>query len=429
MKPITSIAWSPTRNHSMAVLLKNSPIIKLFDLQHLPTEQSASFPAFPEEEMDATIMERCIQPSKSTLSSFCWHPSNENVILTASTTGNLNYVQIFERIALSWSSNSGIVWGCGRHMITCNETVDQDRKIEQDISTVMRERAILGYGEKSMMKDLHKLKEILNDPVLVKLWTWLKYTRKGRRFYGVKSIIKGEMNMAGKCEKGHPDDSSRIGSPIAASPLVSEERKLALQLCRWDFVGNSLNEHLKKLEQSEEYERAAAMAIFNNQMRLAINILSGRNYREVKSDNGPRNDLQAPDPSMNVVAMALSGYTIEKRSLWREMCASLSSQLKNPYLRGMFAFLTQEDENFNGVLGAFSGCVFRRDAFSGCILYRDGFSRCILYRDGFSGCILYRDGFSGYVFHRDGFSGYVFHRDGFSGCILYRDSFSGYVFI
>ena len=43
-----------------------------------------------------------------------------------------------------------------------------------------------------------------------------------------------------------------------------------------------------RLEQNGEYERAAATALFNNQMRLAINILSGRNTREVKSDNGPR---------------------------------------------------------------------------------------------------------------------------------------------
>ena len=49
-----------------------------------------------------------------------------------------------------------------------------------------------------------------------------------------------------------------------------------------------------RLEQNGEYERAAATALFNNQMRLAINILSGRNIREIKSDNGPRE--QAPPP-------------------------------------------------------------------------------------------------------------------------------------
>lgn len=51
-----------------------------------------------------------------------------------------------------------------------------------------------------------------------------------------------------------------------------------------------------------------------------------------------------------MVAMALSGYTDEKSSLWREMCSSLRLQLKNPYLCVMFAFLTSEPGAYDGVL-------------------------------------------------------------------------------
>lgn len=56
------------------------------------------------------------------------------------------------------------------------------------------------------------------------------------------------------------------------------------------------------------------------------------------------------DLNLNVVAMALSGYTDEKSSLWREMCSSLRLQLKNPYLCVMFAFLTSEPGSYDGVL-------------------------------------------------------------------------------
>lgn len=56
------------------------------------------------------------------------------------------------------------------------------------------------------------------------------------------------------------------------------------------------------------------------------------------------------DLNLNVVAMALSGYTDEKSSLWREMCGSLRLQLKNPYLCVMFAFLTSEPGVYDGVL-------------------------------------------------------------------------------
>lgn len=49
--------------------------------------------------------------------------------------------------------------------------------------------------------------------------------------------------------------------------------------------------------------------------------------------------------NLNIVAMALSGYTEHKKTLWREMCDSLRMKLGNPYLSAMFAFLTAEDYN------------------------------------------------------------------------------------
>ena len=55
-----------------------------------------------------------------------------------------------------------------------------------------------------------------------------------------------------------------------------------------------------RLEQNGEYERAAATALFNNQMRLAIDILSGRSVRDVKSDNGPRGDRPPPGKSLGI---------------------------------------------------------------------------------------------------------------------------------
>jgi len=358
-KQISKISWCPTRRNLLGTLFKNSPVIKLTDLMHLPSENFGSFSPVMDDEREVVILERKIQPTKATLSSFSWHPTHHNIMLTSSTSGNVNYVKVFERISLCWSPGNGLVWGCGSNMLNCSENADVLPLDCKDTSTIMRERAQQGYGEKSVMKDLQKLKDILKDPVLVKLWTWLKHvrkpkdqdTRKGRKFFGVKSIIKGEANMSGKCEKGQIDEQTRAASPSIAVPYVSEDRKLALQLCRWDFTGNSLNEHISRLEQNGEYERAAATALFNNQMRLAINILSGRNIREIKSDNGPREQAPPPDPSMNVVAMALSGYSPEnKRSLWREMCANLSPQLKNPYLRGVFSFLTQDDDSFNSIL-------------------------------------------------------------------------------
>ena len=99
------------------------------------------------------------------------------------------------------------------------------------------------------------------------------------------------------------------------------------------------------------YERAAAVAVFNNDIPTAINILSeGANARvNSNSEKGKHYTFaklfecmclisllaqklcfifSAPlDPFLGMVAMALSGYTEEKTSLWRDHCLQLCKQV------------------------------------------------------------------------------------------------------
>lgn len=76
----------------------------------------------------------------------------------------------------------------------------------------------------------------------------------------------------------------------------------------------------------------------------------------------------AGDLNLNVVAMALSGYTDEKASLWREMCSSLRLQLKNPYLCIMFAFLTSEPGAYDAVLVLILTYVLLSFGFLDCLV-------------------------------------------------------------
>ena len=54
--------------------------------------------------------------------------------------------------------------------------------------------------------------------------------------------------------------------------------------------------------------------------------------------------------NLSVVAMALSGYTDEKNTLWQQMCSLQSSQLKNPYLAAIFQFLTTDPDSYADML-------------------------------------------------------------------------------
>lgn len=46
----------------------------------------------------------------------------------------------------------------------------------------------------------------------------------------------------------------------------------------------------------------------------------------------------------------LTGFTEDRKALWRETCMMLRSQLTDPYLRAMFAFLTDDADSFDPVL-------------------------------------------------------------------------------
>lgn len=60
------------------------------------------------------------------------------------------------------------------------------------------------------------------------------------------------------------------------SRYASEERSLALQLCGWISRGPDIDVEafLRSLEQERDWERAAAVALFNLDIRRAIQILN-----------------------------------------------------------------------------------------------------------------------------------------------------------
>ena len=57
-----------------------------------------------------------------------------------------------------------------------------------------------------------------------------------------------------------------------------------------------------------------------------------------------------PGSNRNLVAMALSGFTDDKNTLWKEMCGPFSTQLHDPCLRAMFAFLVNGSGDYDAVL-------------------------------------------------------------------------------
>ncbi|XP_041102180.1 GATOR complex protein MIOS [Polyodon spathula] len=359
-KPLTKVAWCPTRTGLLATLTRDNNIIRLYDMQHTPTPIG--------DETEPTIIERSVQPCENHIASFAWHPSSQNRMVVVTPNRSMTDFTVFERISLAWSSTGSLMWACGRHLYECTEEGDAS-SVERDIATKMRQRAQSRYGHDTEQVWRNYLLAGADDPQLKSLWYTLYFMKQYTEdleqkplvnklplvYSGIKNIVKSSSGTFERrcCWNG----SDRQADVIR---YHSDERCLALQLCGWIKRGPEIDVEpfLQSLEVEMEWERAAAVALFNLDIRRAIQILN-------KGASAEKGDL-----NLNAVAMALSGYTDEKNSLWREMCSSLRLQLSNPHLCVMFAFLTSEPGSYDGVLYESRLAVRDRVAFA-CMFLSD----------------------------------------------------------
>lgn len=397
-KPITHISWCPTRNHTFSALMSGDDFVKIYDIQ-----QASLF----SEDFDAKIVERLIHPfaqaskissssspttnqtnsfDQATLpgsfmgvqsmnipkqiTSYDWHPTSDFRLIAISNTRDVIALNICDRITLNWSPICEIVWTKGKKILQCLDPRDEKYKTLDDISVNMRHRAITNYG---MIVEEGPHHQRGDDSDLIGLLRWVKLAKalditskksKQQSSYqnnasssadsskncaeilGVGSLLRDSLHQTpSRAEvkainwKGAAANSC-VMSPIRFQVYHSEIRSRALLLCDWipdiDNISQTIP-IIDYLEKEGNYMRAAAIAVFNMRLQRAIDSLT---LGATKSD-----------PNLSSVAMALSGYTGERTSMWREMCQTLKGQLTNPYMKAMFAFLTSDpDTSFHEII-------------------------------------------------------------------------------
>ena len=128
---------------------------------------------------------------------------------------------------------------------------------------------------------------------------------------------------------------------------TQDSRMAAQRLCMWGFVERTaLANAVKALEDSGERERAAASALFHNDMQLAAGALSG------------------DDTERGMVALALAGHTATG-DLWRRLCQQQAARETHPYLRAALTFVSGSgDGYFRGILNDRTLAVSDRVAFA-----------------------------------------------------------------
>ncbi|CAG2252004.1 MIO [Mytilus edulis] len=334
-KNIVKLRWCPTRNGFLGVLYRESTSVKLYDIRHTPQGI---------DELEPNYIDRTISPNNGGqyVTAFNWHPKQENRLLIACTNGAIKDMIVHERIPVIFSPQFHITWGNGKKL------VDQELK-STDISLLMKERASKGYGLQSDHV-FHNVQLVKEDAKLYGMWRWLslshdmveEHKSQGQSYKhsGVYHLMDFNKGSTMKYQSFQYTDGS-TGTKYFMRQYLSEERDKVLQLCGWGNSDNTegLNLFLKELHKNGQTSKAAAIALFNLKFGQTIEILSGK-YKHQAEDS----------TMMNAVAMAISGYSEDKQTLWRKTCSALLHKLTDPYLRAIFAFLSCEKDNYQEIL-------------------------------------------------------------------------------
>ncbi|RLU21193.1 hypothetical protein DMN91_005566 [Ooceraea biroi] len=353
-RQVTKVLWCPTRRNLIGTLHKDSGGLHLFDIQYCGGEDT-----------EPGVLERVVLPPSHNPVSFSWHPTDENRLLTISSQGVTDYT-VCERITLNWSARSCLMWNYAFKSFKYVHNEDNVYKALNDISVLTKKRAMFEYG---LLADLAQNGDVAEDETLKNLWQWLYLSRSlveagtiqspDNKHPGVRTVLKldGQQNTGNgflKSEVIHRPWAD-IGSSHMTKIYRSPERERCLLLCglRFDRETNTAydNAYVEKLEKEGAYAKAAAFSVFNLCLRQAIDILN-------------RGASKKQTATLNMVAMALSGFSEERSTLWRESCQKSKSQLSDPYLRATFGFLTADNDTYDSVLNENGMAVEDRVAFA-----------------------------------------------------------------
>ncbi|XP_071561781.1 GATOR2 complex protein MIOS-B [Temnothorax nylanderi] len=351
-RQVTKVLWCPTRRNLIGTLQKDSVSLHLFDIQYCGVEDT-----------EPGVLERVVLPPWHSPLSFSWHPTDENRLLAISLLGVTDYT-VSERITLNWSARSCLMWNCAFKSFKYIHSEDSVYKELDDISVLTKRRAMFEYG---LLPELAHNGDIAENETLKNVWQWLYLSRSlvedgtiqspDNKHPGVRTVLKlDQQNPVNglKTEVIHRPWTD-IGSGYMTKVYRSPDRERSLLLCglRFDRETNTTydNAYLEKLEKEGAYAKAAAFAVFNLCLRQAIDILN-------------RGASKKQTTILNMVAMALSGFSEERTTLWRESCQKSKSQLSDPYLRATFGFLTADNESYESVLNENGMAVEDRVAFA-----------------------------------------------------------------
>ncbi|KKK24857.1 hypothetical protein AOCH_002368 [Aspergillus ochraceoroseus] len=218
--------------------------------------------------------------------------------------------------------------------------------------TVNRLRCKEGY----LFDGARNKKILADDPPLQDFWNWVERARSDSanesmvmnsldlNYLGVFEVWTGDLGASfeARCLGSNPNHCPDINDTIVdlvqeqldLPPIkgcethFSEHRRLGLRICGAAQSHRELEEVVKTLSSDSQHTKAAALAIFQDEPKLA--------YLALRSHK--------PTQAHKLLAMAIAGAAKgETDSDWEETCAEIAKELTDPYARAIIALVSKGD--------------------------------------------------------------------------------------
>ncbi|KAE8391889.1 WD40 repeat-like protein [Aspergillus alliaceus] len=218
--------------------------------------------------------------------------------------------------------------------------------------TINRLRCKEGY----LFDAVRNRKILADDPYLQGFWDWVERARNDSyngsmiangldfNYVGVYDIWNNDLGEALDTRHLEPDARPNISKAIVnlvrerlnlpetkgCETNYSEHRRLCLRLCGAAQSHRELEELVKTLSADSQHTKAAALAVFQDEAKLA--------YLALRSHQ--------PTQAHKLLAMAIAGAAKgDTDPDWEDTCAEIAKELTDPYARAILALVSKGDWN------------------------------------------------------------------------------------
>ncbi|KAL4780770.1 WD40-repeat-containing domain protein [Aspergillus varians] len=218
--------------------------------------------------------------------------------------------------------------------------------------TVNRLRCKEGY----LFNETRNKQVLVDDPLLQDFWDWIERARFDSandsmimnnldlNYLGVFDVWTGDLGASfetrwlGSSTDHYPDINDTIvdlvQGQLGLPPIeslethYSEQRRLGLRICGAAQSYRELEELVKTLSAESQHTKAAALAVFQDEPKLAF--LALRSH--------------TPTQAHKLLAMAIAGAAKGNTDPdWEETCAEIAKELADPYARAIIALVSKGD--------------------------------------------------------------------------------------